>query len=154
MLLTELGVHSLVVKLSTWRFEHVPRRRSRNMAAIRCRDTTPERVVRSAIHRLGYRFRLYVRELPGTPDIVIHRLRLAVFVHGCFWHAHQCSIGVRCPKTNAAYWRAKRARNQARYRSTCSKLRAQGWTILTIWECQTKNIKRLNKRLRNSLRPV
>jgi len=150
--LIEKGAHSPVVNVSTWRFKSVPPRRSWNMAAIHSRDTTPERVVRSVIHRLGHRFRLYVKRLPGTPDIVIPRLRLAVFVHGCFWHAHRCSVGARCPKTNVAYWRAKRARNQARYRSTCSRLRAQGWSILTIWECQTKNKKRLNERLSKRLR--
>ncbi|MCX5677415.1 MAG: very short patch repair endonuclease [Planctomycetota bacterium] len=138
--------------MSAWRFTSVPRSRSRNMAAIRSRDTRPERIVRSLVHRLGYRFRLHVRDLEGRPDLVLPRHRLAIFVNGCFWHAHRCRCGRRCPKTNSSYWRAKRLRNLARDQQVRKKLRRQGWVVLTVWECQTKDLHRLEQRLRKFLK--
>ncbi|NLX60449.1 MAG: DNA mismatch endonuclease Vsr [Phycisphaerae bacterium] len=125
--------------------------RSRNMAAIRSRNTRPELLVRSVVHRLGYRFRLHHRDLPGTPDLVLPRYRAAIFVHGCFWHAHSCRSGSRCPRTNTAYWTAKRHRNRARDRRACLALRKDGWRVLTVWECETKDLVRLASRLRSFL---
>src|SRR5215467_11698981 len=88
--------------------------RSRIMRAVKSRDTKPELIIRSLAHRMGYRFRLYRKDLPGCPDLVFPRLRKVVFVHGCFWHGHDCGRGARIPKANAEYWRSKIARNSAR----------------------------------------
>ena len=140
------------VKLSAWKFHDVSPERSRNMAAIRSRNTLPERIVRSALHRMGYRFRLHVRDLPGCPDIVLPKHRTVVFVHGCFWHSHQCKVGRRIPKTNQTYWKAKREKNRSRHATTRRALRRAGWTVLTIWECQTRDIESLVSRLERVLK--
>jgi DNA mismatch endonuclease Vsr len=122
--------------------------RSAIMARIRAKDTTPERLVRSLLHRLGYRFRLHARELPGTPDIVLRPRRAAIIVHGCFWHGHDCARGRREPKTNADYWRAKIARNRARDAADLGALEARGWRCLTLWECGLRDEAALAERLR------
>ena len=109
------------------------------MAAIGCKDTTPERIVRAALHRLGYRFRLHTAGLPGKPDIVLARHRAAVFVHGCFWHSHSCKRGRSTPATTAAFWRKKRSVNESRARRTLAPLRRAGWRVLVVWECQTRD---------------
>jgi DNA mismatch endonuclease (patch repair protein) len=112
--------------------------RSFNMSRIRSKDTTPERVVRSLVHGLGFRFRLHVRGLPGRPDLVFPRLRKVIFVHGCFWHLHRCREGQVRPKTNARFWADKRAANRERDRRNIRRLRAAGWQVLVIWECWLK----------------
>lgn len=140
------------VALSAWRFENVPAARSRNMAAIRSRDTKPERIVRSMAHRMGYRFRLHRRGLPGCPDLVFPKYHSVIFVHGCFWHRHHCRVGRRSPKTNAVYWQAKRERNQQRDRRNRRALLRAGWTVLTIWECQIRDPTTLASRLSGFLR--
>lgn len=109
--------------------------RSRNMAAIKGRDTKPELTVRSALHRAGLRFRLHRKELPGRPDIVLPRFRVVVFVHGCFWHKHNCSRFV-WPQTRQKFWRAKLLANVARDRRNRRLLRQLGWRIEQVWECQ------------------
>lgn len=109
--------------------------RSRVMAAVRSRDTAPEVAVRKALHAAGYRFRLHGRDLPGSPDVVLPRHRLAVFVHGCFWHGHGCSRAKR-PATNARYWDAKRQRNCARDAMAQKCLRRAGWRVAIVWTCQ------------------
>src|SRR5690349_17098814 len=119
---------------------HTAEQRSRNMAAIRDRDTKPELIVRQIAHRLGYRFRLHSKGIPGTPDLVFRRLRKVILVHGCYWHMHDCKWGAVVPKTNAAFWRAKRSGNVQRDTRTLQQLCDQGWEVLTIWECQTKDI--------------
>lgn len=111
--------------------------RSRVMAAVKSKDTTPELVVRRLIHRLGYRYRLHVKSLPGTPDIVLPRLQKIIEVRGCFWHGHTCGH-CRVPKTRRGYWQAKFERNRRRGRRTISALRSTGYSVLVIWECQTK----------------
>ncbi len=125
-----------------------PAERSRIMAAVRSRDTAPEMIVRRLVHRMGYRYRLHVRELPGTPDLVFPRLRCAVAVDGCFWHGHRCGA-CRMPATRRDYWAAKIARNIARDRRTRRALRRAGWRVLVVWECQTRRdrIERLTVRL-------
>jgi len=120
--------------------------RSRCMAAIRSTGTTPEMAVRRAAYSLGHRFRLHVEALPGKPDLVFARLRAIVFVHGCFWHQHDCSDG-RMPVANRAYWRPKLDRNRLRDRASIRLLRREGWRVLVIWECQTKDTERLARRL-------
>jgi DNA mismatch endonuclease (patch repair protein) len=121
--------------------------RSELMARVKGEDTGPERRVRSILHRLGYRFRLHARELPGTPDIVLRPRRAAIFVHGCFWHGHGCARGSRRPRTNEAYWEAKVARNRARDAGKLAALEAAGWRVLTLWECELKDEAALAARL-------
>jgi DNA mismatch endonuclease (patch repair protein) len=111
--------------------------RSRIMAAVRSTNTGPELVVRRIAHRLGYRYRLHVRGLPGTPDLVFPRLRKVIFVSGCFWHMHHCRRGRRMPRHNRAYWSAKLDRNRRRDIAARRALRRRGWDVLLIWECQT-----------------
>jgi DNA mismatch endonuclease (patch repair protein) len=118
---------------------HTPEQRSRNMSAIRGRGTKPEMLVRRIAHRLGYRFRLHGRDLPGTPDLVFPRLRKIVFVHGCYWHMHLCRLGRVTPKTNAKFWQAKRTSAVVRDRHALRRLRALGWRVLIVWECETKD---------------
>ena len=114
-------------------------KRSAIMAAVRSRDTTPEKFVRSLLHRLGYRFRLHRKDLPGCPDIVLPRHRAVVFVHGCFWHAHRCKAGDRLPATNTEFWRNKRNQNVIRDTTAIGRLRKFGWRVLIVWECETKD---------------
>ncbi|HKT11978.1 MAG TPA: very short patch repair endonuclease [Terriglobia bacterium] len=126
--------------------------RSKNMRAVRSHETGPEMAVRRLLHRLGYRFRLHRRDLPGTPDVVFVSLRRAIFVHGCFWHQHRrCSRG-SMPASNIAFWRAKLEGNRARDARNLAKLRELGWKPLVVWECETKNLVTLSRRLRKFLR--
>ncbi|HEX9734628.1 MAG TPA: very short patch repair endonuclease [Thermoanaerobaculia bacterium] len=104
------------------------------MSRVPSRDTGPEVVVRRALHRSGYRFRLHRADLPGSPDIVLPRFRTAVFVHGCFWHGHHCKRGT-LPRSNASYWESKIRRNQERDRTAQQALREQGWRTRVIWTC-------------------
>ena len=108
--------------------------RSRMMSGIRGRDTKPERVIRSLLHRRGFRFRIDVRDLPGRPDIVLPRYHAAVFVHGCFWHGHTCPL-FKWPQTRPEFWRAKIARNRANDAKALAALAALGWRVAVIWEC-------------------
>lgn len=117
------------------------------MAAIRSRNTRPEMAVRSIVHRLGYRYRLHVRSLPGVPDLVFPRLRKIINVHGCYWHMHKCCFGMVEPKTNAQFWRTKREGNAERDRRTFSALRRAGWRVLTIWECEIKTSSQFEKKI-------
>jgi len=113
--------------------------RSRMMGAIRGKDTKPERLVRSAAHALGYRFRLHRRDLPGTPDLVFPRLRVVILVHGCFWHRHYECRWCTAPSSNIAFWEAKFRRTIERDRATEDALCAAGWDAVVIWECQTRD---------------
>ncbi|MCC6284723.1 MAG: DNA mismatch endonuclease Vsr [Phycisphaerales bacterium] len=124
-----------------------PGTRSRAMRGVRSHDTTPERIVRSVAHALGFRFRLQRRDLPGSPDLTFPRLRTVVFVHGCYWHQHRCPRGVRFPKSNREYWLPKLTRNVERDRRAVRALRREGWRVLVVWECQTRNVERLRARL-------
>lgn len=117
------------------------------MASIRSRDTKPEVLVRRVAHALGYRFRLHSRSVPGSPDLVFPRLRAVVFVHGCFWHRHTCPTGRKVPKSRLDYWGPKLARNAARDKRTLRALRRDGWRVLVVWECQTRDVERLRERL-------
>jgi DNA mismatch endonuclease (patch repair protein) len=126
--------------------------RSEIMRAVKSRDTKPEMIVRRLVHRLGYRYRLHRQDLPGTPDLTFPGRRKVVFMHGCFWHGHDCARGARVPKNNRDYWTAKIARNQARDANECERLRAMGWSVLTVWECEIKDLG-LESRLRAFLEP-
>lgn len=122
-----------------------PEARSRNMAKIRGRDTGPEMRVRRAAHALGLRFRLYRRQLPGTPDLVFPGRRAALFVHGCFWHRHPGCRFATTPKTRADFWQAKFDASVARDARKEEELRLAGWTPVTIWECDTRDPDRLQE---------
>lgn len=130
---------------------HTPEQRSRNMAAIRGKDTKPEIVVRTALHALGYRFRLHRRDLPGTPDIVLTKYRTVIFVHGCFWHSHDCRYGRVTPATRSEFWSDKRAGTVERDKRKISVLEGEGWQVLTIWECETRDPGAVDRLLRERL---
>ena len=108
------------------------------MAAIRSANTKPEMRVRSALHGMGFRFRLHRKDLPGKPDIVLPKHRTAVFVHGCFWHCHSCKYGQVQPATRAEFWAAKRGGNVARDKANAAALRRLGWRVVVLWECEVK----------------
>jgi len=128
-----------------------PELRSENMRRIRSKDTVPELIVRSLTHRMGYRYRLHVRNLPGKPDLVFRPRKKVIFVHGCFWHQHaDCKEG-RIPASKATYWKPKLLRNVKRDRSHLLELVSSGWKVLVIWECQIRDTDRLEKRLRKFL---
>jgi DNA mismatch endonuclease (patch repair protein) len=124
-----------------------PAQRSAIMRAVKSRDTRPELIVRKLLWSIAPGYRLYRADLPGKPDIVYAGRRLAIFVHGCFWHGHDCARGARAPRTNAAYWFAKIARNRARDEANLQRLAAQGWRTLVIHECELKAIDALRFRL-------
>lgn len=121
--------------------------RSRNMSAIRGRNTSPELKVRSLLHGLGYRFRLHRRDLPGSPDIVLPRHRTVVFVHGCFWHRHPGCRYTTTPKTRADFWARKFEQNMERDERQQRQLREMGWTVMVIWECELRDLSALMQRL-------
>jgi DNA mismatch endonuclease, patch repair protein len=117
--------------------------RSRLMSRIRGKDTVPEMRVRRYLHSRGLRYRLHVKDLPGKPDIVFSRYRTVVFVHGCFWHQHPgCPYAVM-PTSNTEFWKSKLEGNVRRDQRHSSALRAAGWRVLTVWECEVRNIERL-----------
>ena len=115
-----------------------PQRRSEIMARIRPRDTQPELAVRRVAHRLGFRFRLHAKDLPGRPDLVLKRHRTVIFVHGCFWHRHAGCANATMPKTRVEFWEAKFNDNVSRDARNLATLRAAGWRVITIWECETE----------------
>ncbi|ADN78337.1 very short patch repair endonuclease [Geobacter sulfurreducens] len=125
--------------------------RSWNMSRIKGRDTKPEMIVRSALHKLGYRFRLHSRTLPGKPDIVLAKHKTVIFVHGCFWHRHENCKFAYLPKTRIDFWQQKFLKNINRDVQVKLLLEKAGWRVLVIWECQTRNIDRLCAHISNSL---
>lgn len=125
--------------------------RSQIMRAVKGKDTGPEMLVRRLTHGLGYRYRLYVKELPGKPDMAFRPRKKVIFVHGCFWHGHRCKRGDRMPKNNRAYWERKISRNRERDGENLDALRRQGWQALVVWECETKETEQLAKCIRSFL---
>ena len=124
-----------------------PEDRSWNMSRIKDKNTAPEKAVRSALHKLGYRFRLHRKELPGNPDIVLAKYKTVIFVHGCFWHQHKGCKYAYQPKTRVKFWRDKFQINCERDLRTRRKLKKLNWKSKVVWECQTKNRLKLNCRL-------
>ncbi|WP_202330989.1 very short patch repair endonuclease [Mesorhizobium sp. L-8-3] len=114
-----------------------PQQRQRNMSRIRGRDTKPELLLRRHLHAAGFRFRLHASGLPGRPDMVFPRYRAVIFVHGCFWHGHDCPL-FKVPSTRPEFWSAKISGNRDRDRRTIARLRASGWRVLVVWECSLK----------------
>ena len=122
-----------------------PEQRSAVMRAVKSSNTTPELAVRRAAHAAGLRFRLNRADLPGKPDLVFPALKTALFVHGCFWHGHDCARGARMPATNRAYWQAKIGRNRVRDKASLAALKRQGWRGEVIWECETRDAEKLGR---------
>lgn len=125
--------------------------RSRIMRAVKSGDTAPERLVRRLAHHMGYRFRLHRKDLPGKPDLVFPGLHKAIFVHGCFWHGHDCARGARVPKANREYWTRKVARNRERDQKHLEELSDAGWKSMVIWECDLRQSSQLSSRIRRFL---
>ncbi len=128
-----------------------PEVRSRMMAAIKSKDTKPEVLVRSFLHRAGFRFRNNVKDLPGRPDIVLPKYRTVVFVHGCFWHQHEGCPNATMPKSRKEFWKKKLDRNTERDKEATQKLREAGWNVAVVWECEidAKHLEKLVHKLRN-----
>jgi len=123
-----------------------PKQRSAAMSAVTSKNTAPEILIRKLLHGLGYRFRLHVKELPGSPDIVLPKRKCVVFVDGCFWHGHTCKRG-RPPTSNSEFWQRKIGKNRERDNRVRRELRKCGWRVLTVWQCETRDKSRLAHRL-------
>jgi DNA mismatch endonuclease (patch repair protein) len=121
------------------------------MRAVKGRDTAPELTVRRLVHGMGFRFRLHRKNLPGKPDLVFPRLHKILFVHGCFWHGHDCARGSRVPVHNRAYWTQKIARNRDRDQAAVSALAALGWKVAVLWECEIRVPERTARQIRKFL---
>jgi DNA mismatch endonuclease (patch repair protein) len=129
-----------------------PERRSEMMARIAGKDTKPEMIVRKAVHALGYRYRLHDRRLPGSPDLVFPRLKIALFVHGCFWHRHRnCRLCYQ-PKSNVEFWAKKFKSNVARDKRVLNELTALGWRPAVVWQCEANKPDSLAEKLSDILR--
>ncbi len=128
-----------------------PEKRSNLMSKIRSKDTKPELVLRKALHRLGYRFRLHVKDLPGKPDIVLPKYKTVIQVRGCFWHGHNCIDG-HIPKTRVNYWKPKIEGNIRRDRRNCRLLRKEGWSVINTWECKLTSQLKLKSELSRIIR--
>lgn len=127
-----------------------PAHRSQIMRQVHSKDTRPELTVRRLVHGMGYRYRLHSKDLPGCPDLVLAARKKAIFVHGCFWHRHQCPSAT-LPKSNRDYWERKQNRNAARDKESIRALRGLGWKVLIIWECEIKDVKRLQRHVQQFL---
>jgi len=125
-----------------------PEKRSWNMSRIRGENTKPEIIVRSLLHRNGYRFRLHKKDLPGKPDIVLPKHKIVVLVNGCFWHQHKNCSNSNIPKTNTKFWRDKLKKNVLRDIEKKAELRKLGWRIYTVWECQLIDLEKIEKKLK------
>ena len=125
-----------------------PEQRRRIMQSVKSKDTGPELVVRRLLHGMGYRYRLHRKDLPGRPDIAFGPRRKAIFVHGCFWHGHGCAKG-RLPKSRLDYWQPKVDKNRERDRTKEEQLKSLGWSVLTIWQCETADLETLAARLQD-----
>lgn len=125
-----------------------PERRSQNMSNIRAKNTSPEMVVRRLVYGMGFRYRLHVASLPGKPDLVLPRYRKIIEVYGCFWHQHRGCIDSHIPKSRIDYWGPKLMRNVQRDKANKKRLRADGWDVLRLWECELKNLELVRKQLK------
>lgn len=125
-----------------------PTERSERMRKVRGKDTRPELEVRRILRELGYvGYRLHRRDIAGCPDVAFISRRKAIFVHGCFWHGHQCKLGARVPKSNTAYWLEKVAKNKLRDNESHRELRAENWLVLVIWECEVRDKATLSRKI-------
>jgi len=126
-------------------------KRSEIMSKIRGKNTKPEKIVRSLLHSMGYRFRLHRKGLPGKPDIVLPKYKTVIFVHGCYWHRHPGCRKAVFPKTNTQFWENKFCTNVRRDRQISDALSLLGWKVLVVWECESKDVEELKKRLGNEI---
>lgn len=126
-------------------------RRSWNMSRIPGKHTSPEILVRSLLHRLGYRFRLHCKDLAGRPDVVLPKYHTAIFVQGCFWHRHHACKYAYTPKTNYTFWQNKFRQNVTRDKRNRKLLTSDGWKVLYVWECEMRNQEKLSRRLSRAL---
>jgi len=126
-------------------------KRSWNMSRIRSKDTSPEKTVRSILHKMGYRFRLHRKDLPGKPDIVLRKYNTVIFCHGCFWHQHPGCKRATIPKSNTDYWIPKLRKNISRFSSVEKELKDKGWKVAVIWECETRRPNELAKKIEGIL---
>lgn len=122
-------------------------KRSKIMSKIKGKDTRPEKVVRSLLHQMGYRFRLHRRDLPGNPDIVLPKHKKVIFVHGCFWHGHDGCPRAKRPSTNKKFWNEKLTKNIERDKKNQKELLKLGWQPLVVWQCQIKDLENLNEKI-------
>ena len=129
------------------------KQRSYCMSQIRSKDTSPEKAVRSELHKHGLRFRKHVTNLPGKPDIVLSKYKLVIHIRGCFWHGHNCADG-HIPKTRKAYWEPKLKANKSRDKRNDRKLRQQGWSVITLWECNCVKPHRFRREIIRILRHI
>lgn len=127
-------------------------KRSWNMSRIRPKNTGPEKAVRAALHREGYKFRLHHKELPGKPDIVLPKHKTVIFVHGCFWHRHKGCKDAGIPKSNTLFWRTKLNANVERDKKNKAAIKRRGWKVIIVWECETNKSAKLSGRLIACLR--
>ena len=128
-----------------------PEKRSQVMSRIRSKDTKPEKIIRSILHKLGFRFRINRKDLPGKPDIVLPKYRTVIFVHGCFWHQHEgCKIASK-PKSNSEYWKTKFTKNIERDKKNQEELKLMGYRVIIIWECEAKVIQKSPEKLKSML---
>ena len=121
------------------------------MQAVKSENTGPELAVRRLAHGMGYRFRLHRKDLPGKPDLVFPSRRKVIFVHGCFWHRHDCARGARVPVQNRAYWTKKIAGNKVRDKDVQAALTAAGWEVVVLWECEIRDQARMSRQIRKFL---
>jgi DNA mismatch endonuclease, patch repair protein len=128
-----------------------PSERSERMRRVRSSDTKPERALRRIVWGLGYRYRKNRRDVNGNPDIALIRRKRAIFLHGCFWHRHECAAGRRFPKSRKSFWRVKFKRNVRRDAVVAAELKAAGWRALVVWECELADRSRLERRIRKFL---
>lgn len=129
-------------------------RRSWNMSRIRGKNTKPELFVRSLLHRMGYRFRLHRKDMPGKPDIVLPKHRTAIFVHGCFWHRHKGCKYAYTPKSRVKFWKDKFAETVKRDKQHLKQLKENGWEVFIVWECETKDMDKLKKIINKILQEI
>ncbi len=122
-----------------------PSKRSKRMSLIRCKGSVPERKLRSLIHSMGFRYRLHVRKLPGTPDMVFPSRNSVIFMHGCFWHMHEGCNLARLPKSRVEFWTKKLNDNRARDIRNIERIESLGWRVLVVWECELSDLKRVSK---------
>jgi DNA mismatch endonuclease (patch repair protein) len=126
--------------------------RSLLMGKVRSKNTKPEMIVRKLVFGFGYRYRLHTKELPGRPDLVFRGRRKLIFVHGCFWHGHDCTSGTNRPKSNTDYWQEKLNKNKLRDESDKKTLEKMGWDILVVWECELKNLQSVSQKIKSFLK--
>ncbi len=129
----------------------VSEQRSRNMSAIKSKNTKPEIKVRKILHSMGYRFRLHSKGLPGSPDIVLPKYKTVIFVHGCFWHRHENCKYASTPKTRQEFWENKFNANKIRDQKILKEIKSLGWKFIIIWECEARNIQSIEEKIKRFL---